>query len=108
MIVVSDATPISTLLKVDQATLLKKLFDTVIIPEAGADILLTDDRKARAAAASLNVSCTGLLGLLILAKQANHLESVTTMVEVLEKQGGLYLSPDVKVEAAKLAGEYQA
>jgi len=33
MIVVSDATPISTLLKVDQATLLKKLFDTVIIPE---------------------------------------------------------------------------
>ena len=98
MIVVSDATPISTLLKVDQATLLKKLFDTVIIPEAvseelmvfhpqipdfvrvqsvtarhrrlsgteklgkgeaeaillakevGADILLTDDRKARAAA----------------------------------------------------------
>jgi uncharacterized protein len=111
MIVVSDATPISTLLKVDQATLLKKLFDTVIIPEAvskelmafhpqipgfvrvqsvtarhrrlpgteklgkgeaeaillakevGADILLTDDRKARAAAVSLNVRCTGLLGL---------------------------------------------
>jgi hypothetical protein len=30
MIVVSDATPISRLLKVDQATLLKKLFDTVI------------------------------------------------------------------------------
>jgi uncharacterized protein len=156
MNVVSDATPISTLLKVDQAILLKKLFDTVIIPEAvseelmafhpqlpdfvrvqsvtarhrrlpgteklgkgeaeaillakevGADILLTDDRKARIAAVSLNVRCTGLLGLLILAKQANHLESVTTMVEVLEKQGGLYLSPDVKVEAAKLAGEYQA
>ena len=68
---------------------------------------MTDDRKARAAAVSLNVRCIGLLGLLILAKQANHLESVTTMVEVLEKQGGLYLSPDVKVEAAKLAGEYQ-
>src|SRR5271157_5402025 len=97
MIVVSDASPISTLLKADQATLLKRLFDFVVIPEAvseellafhaqlpgfvrvqsisardhrlpgtenlgkgeaeaiqlakeiGADILLTDDRKARAA-----------------------------------------------------------
>jgi predicted nucleic acid-binding protein len=40
MIVVSDATPISTLLKVDQATLLKKLFDTVIIPEAVSEELM--------------------------------------------------------------------
>jgi predicted nucleic acid-binding protein len=46
----------------------------LLAKEVGADILLTDDRKARAAAASLNV---------------------TTMVEVFEKQGGLYLSPDV-------------
>ena len=41
MIAVSDATPISTLLKVDQATLLKKLFDTVIIPEAVSEELMT-------------------------------------------------------------------
>jgi hypothetical protein len=49
----------------------------LLAKEVGADILLTDDRKARTAAVSLNVRCTGLLGLLILAKQANHLESVT-------------------------------
>jgi predicted nucleic acid-binding protein len=114
---------LTTLLKADQATLLKRLFDFVVIPEAvseellafhaqlpgfvrvesvcarnhrlpgtenlgkgeaeaiqlakeiGADILLTDDRKARAAAVSLDVRCSGLLGLLVLAKQANHLES---------------------------------
>jgi predicted nucleic acid-binding protein len=34
MIVVSDASPITTLLKADQATLLKRLFDFVVIPEA--------------------------------------------------------------------------
>jgi len=154
MIAVSDASPITTLLKADQATL-KKLFDFVIIPEAvseelmafhaqlpgfvrvqsvsarnhqlpsmetlgkgeaeaiqlakeiGADILLTDDRKARAAALSLDVRCTGLLGLLVLAKQDNHIESVRTMIEVLEEQGGLYLSPAVKTEAIKIAGEQQ-
>ena len=40
MIVVSDASPITTLLKADQATLLKKLFDFVIIPEAVSEELL--------------------------------------------------------------------
>jgi uncharacterized protein len=75
--------------------------------EIGADILLTDDRKARAAAVSLEVRCSGLLGSLALAKQANHLESVRAMIEILEKQGGLYLSPAVKAEALKLTGEQQ-
>ena len=40
----------------------------LLAKEVGADILLTDDRKARAAAVSLNVRCIGLLSLLILAK----------------------------------------
>ena len=75
--------------------------------EIGADILLTDDRKARATAVSLDVRCSGLLGLLVVAKQANYLESVRAMIEVLEKQGGLYLSPAVKAEAMKIAGEQQ-
>jgi predicted nucleic acid-binding protein len=40
MIVVSDASPITTLLKADQATLLKRLFDFVVIPEAVSEELL--------------------------------------------------------------------
>jgi uncharacterized protein len=151
--VVSDTTPITTLLKARQADLLQKLFGLVTIPEAvfeelrafhpaipdfirvqtvvgpgrrlpgtenlgrgeaeavrlakeaGAEILLTDDRKARAAAASLGIKCAGLLGLLIQAKRANHITSVRAMIEVLEAEGGLYLSPEVKAEALKIAGE---
>ena len=153
MIVVSDTTPITTLLKAGEAELLQKLFGSVIIPRAVADellvfheqlptfvairtvlepdrflpgaerlgkgetqaiqlalelraeILITDDRKARAAATSLGLKCTGLLGLLVHAKQRNQLSSVRTMIDVLEKKGGLYLSDAVKAEAARIAEE---
>jgi uncharacterized protein len=71
----------------------------------GAEILLTDDRKARAAAASLGIKCAGLLGLLIQAKKTNLIRSVRSMIEVLEDEGGLYLSADVRAEALKIAGE---
>lgn len=151
--VVSDTTPITTLLKARQADLLQKLFGSVTVPEAvleelrafhaavpdfirvqavvgpgrrlpgtenlgsgeaeairlakeaGAEMLLTDDRKARAAAASLGIRCVGLLGLLIQAKKKNLITSVRTMIEVLEAEGGLYLSADVKAEALKIAGD---
>ena len=153
MIVVSDTTPITTLLKAGEVTLLEMLFGSVIIPgavadellvfheqlpsfilvrtvsepdrlppgverlgkgeteaiqlakEVGAEILITDDHKARAAAASLGLKCTGLLGLLVHAKQKNQLSSVRTMIDVLERKGGLYLSDAVKAEAARIAGE---
>ena len=153
MIVVSDTTPITTLLKAGEVELLQMLFGSIIIPravadellvfhgqlpafvsvrpvsdpirlppgierlgrgeteaiqlavEVGADILLTDDRKARTAATSIGLKCTGLLGLLVRAKQTKQLSSVRTMIEVLEKKGGLYLSDEVKAEAMRIAGE---
>src|SRR5262245_13597586 len=106
--VVSDTTPITTLLKARHVDLLQKLFGSVTIPkavleelrafhaavpdfvrvqaivgsdrrlpgaeslgrgeaeavrlakEAAAEVLLTDDRKARAAAANLGIKCAGL------------------------------------------------
>jgi hypothetical protein len=73
--------------------------------EVGAEILITDDRKARAAATSLGLKCTGLLGLLVHAKERNLLSSVSAMIDVLEKKGGLYLSDTLKAEAARIAGE---
>jgi predicted nucleic acid-binding protein len=153
MIVVSDTTPITTLLKAGEAEFLQKLFGSVLVPravadellvfhgelpafvviqavaepdrllpgierlgkgeaqaillakEVGAEILITDDRKARTAAISLGLRCTGLLGLLVRAKQSNQLSSVRAMIDVLEKKGGLYLSEAVKAEAARIAGE---
>lgn len=153
MIVVSDTTAVTTLLKAGMEGLLQELFGNVIIPQAvwdelhafhpqlpdfvllravaraegrlpqtsllghgeaeaitlakevNADLLLTDDLKARHVAAGLNVKCTGLLGLLIRAKQRGHNSSVREAIGTLETRGGLYLSDAVKAEAVRLAGD---
>jgi hypothetical protein len=153
MIVVSDTTAITTLLKVGMEGLLSELFETVAIPQAvwnellafhsqlpnfvllrsiarkdqrlrqtsslgsgeaeaitlakeiNADLLLTDDLKARRIAASLNINFMGILGLLIRAKQRGHIISIRDAIGKLEAPGGLYLSVAVRKEALKLAGE---
>ena len=99
MIVVSDTTPIATLLKAGEAELLQKLFGSVIIPGAVAGELLAIHQPLP------GFVTTGLLGLLVYAKQRNLILSVRAMIEVAEKKGGLYLSEAVKAEAARLAGE---
>jgi len=153
MMVVTDTTAVTTLLKAGEERLLHEIFESVIVPQAvwdeliafhpnlpdfvmrrpvqepnqrlpgteslgrgeaeaiklaqeiNADLLLTDDRKARAAATHLGIGCSGLLGLIVRAKQLGHLSSVRDTIDVLEKRGGLYLSDAVKAEALKLAGE---
>jgi hypothetical protein len=153
MVVISDTTAITTLLKAGMEGLLPELFENVSIPQAvwdellafhsqlpnfvllraigradrrlpetaslgrgeaeaitlakeiNADLLLTDDLKARSIATSLNIKCTGLLGLLIRAKQRGRISSVREAMGGLEARGGLYLSDAVKAEALRLAGE---
>jgi hypothetical protein len=73
--------------------------------EINADLFLTDDLQARAVATRLKIKRTGLLGLLVRAKQAGHIFSVRETIEMLETKGGLYLSDEVKAEAMRLAGE---
>jgi len=70
-----------------------------------ADLLLTDDRKARTAATDLGIKCSGVLGLIVRAKQLGRLSSVRDTLEVLEKRGGLYLSDVAKAEALRIAGK---
>ena len=73
--------------------------------EIPADLLLTDDRKARTAASGLGIRCAGVLAVLLDAKAKGHLHSVRAAIEEIEKKGGLYLSNSVKNEALKFAGE---
>jgi len=153
MIVVSDTTAITTLLKAGMEDLLPRLFEHVIVPQAvwnelvayhsqlpsfvllqaaanasqrlpesallgrgeaealklakevNADLLLTDDLKARNVAVRLNVNYIGLLGMLVHAKRRGHIASVREAIGTLESRGGLYLSDAVRTEALKLAGE---
>ena len=153
MIIVSDTTAITTLLKAGQEGLLREMFGSVIVPQAvwdelrayhsrlpeflclhsapeaharlpgtellglgeaeairlaqeiPADLLLTDDRKARAAASRLGIKSVGLLAVLIQAKTQGRIGSVSAAIDAIEKKGGLYLSEAAKTEARTLAGE---
>ncbi len=115
MIVASDTTAITTLLKAGEERLLQQMFNEVVVPQAvwdelrnfhlrlpdfvslrpladetqrlpkteflgrgeaeaiklakeiNADLLLTDDRKARAAATTLGINSVGLLGVAVQA-----------------------------------------
>jgi uncharacterized protein len=147
MIVVSDTTAITTLLKAGEENFLKTLFGEVLVPQAvwdellafhsrlpefislrlvanasrrlphtqslgrgeaeaiqlaqeiNADVLLTDDRKARRAAAALGIHCSGLTGLVVRARLAGQIPSARDFIERLEKHGGFYLADAVKAEA---------
>ena len=153
MIVVSDTSPITTLIKAGRPQLLQEMFGSLIVPEAvaaelrafhsalpdflevhqvsdpgtrlagtetlgrgeaeairlardlGAELLLTDDRKARLAAERLGVHCAGLIAIALRAKETGRLDSVREFVLLLEQRGDFYLSDAVRTDALRLAGE---
>jgi len=67
-------------------------------------ILLLDDRAGREVAARLNIFTTGLIGLLLVAKEKGFVESVGTLIIEL-RNNGYWLSDDIMKTAIKLAGE---
>lgn len=77
----------------------------LLAKELNARLLVTDDRKARAAAKKLNIVCVGLVGVVIHAKRIGKISSVRDLLEIIETKGGLYLSDAVVAEALRLANE---
>jgi predicted nucleic acid-binding protein len=67
-------------------------------------LLLADDQMGRSAARRLGLAVTGVVGVLLRAKEAGHLETVgPVLVEM--RQRGYWLSDEILVLAARLAGE---
>jgi len=77
----------------------------LLAKELNASLLVTDDRKARAAAKKLNITCVGLVGIVVQAKRIGKISSVRDLLETIETKGGLYLSDAVIAEALRLANE---
>lgn len=71
--------------------------------ELGA-LLVMDDQLGRAAARRLRLPVTGLIGVLIQAKQAGLILAVIPLLDVI-RQRGYWLSNDLLQTAARLAGE---
>jgi predicted nucleic acid-binding protein len=63
-----------------------------------------DDHAGRRAARKLGVSVTGLLGLVLLAKEKGLVNRVVPVIEEL-REAGYWISDEVAEVARKLAGE---
>ena len=94
MIVISDTTPIVSLLKIDKLELLRDLFEEVVVPEAVYDELTSNDVFAEEAKAI--ASCPYLLKKIVENKEA---------VSVLQLATGLHLGES---EALVLANALHA
>lgn len=71
----------------------------------GRDVLvLMDDRAGRQVASRLNISVSGVVGLLLLAKEEGIVEKIAPLLEEL-RTGGYWLSDEVIKVSKKIAGE---
>lgn len=72
---------------------------------SGSDVLLLlDDRAGRQVAEKLDIPTTGLIGVLLLAKEKGLVDNVLTLVAELRKNG-YWLSDKVMEVVKKIAGE---
>jgi predicted nucleic acid-binding protein len=72
------------------------------MPEA---VLLMDERRGRRAARMLGLPTTGVLGLLMWAKQAGHLDSLAQAFHDLRCKDSFFIDPELLRQALAEVGE---
>ena len=93
MIVISDTTPIISLLKIDRLDLLEKLFgesEAIYLSDNGkADILLMDEIRGREVATRMGIRIMGTIGILGIAYQDSIIskDEIKNAIEILRDEG---------------------
>ena len=77
----------------------------VLAEQLGADLLLMDENTGRQVASTRGIAVTGLLGVLIRAKQVGLIQSVKDVMARLQHEAGFYVSEDVWQVVLRRAGE---
>ena len=72
----------------------------VLAMESNADLILLDDQEARSKARILDLHVTGTLGVLLKAKNAGLIDSVTDSIQLLEDTG-FWISPELLAKLLK-------
>lgn len=73
--------------------------------EANAELLLIDERKGRDVAKQMGVRTTGLIGILVEAKQKDVIPSVKPILERLKNVAGFWISDDLFKQVLREVGE---
>ncbi len=92
MIVVSDTTAITTLIKAGREGLL-------------ADFLLIDERRGRRIAQERHLKIIGLLGIVLLAHGRGLIAAVRPLLLELQSKGRAYLAPELVEATCRSVGE---
>lgn len=77
----------------------------VLALELPTDFLLMDEKKGRTVAKSLGLPVTGLLGVLIRAKNEGVVAEIRPILEDLISTTGFRIHQNLYLEALRLAGE---
>lgn len=73
--------------------------------ELKADLVLMDDQDGRAVAEQEGLRVVGLLGVLVEARHAGHLDSVRAVLSWLSTETNFRLTPELQASILKAAGE---
>jgi uncharacterized protein len=77
----------------------------ILAEELKADFLLVDERKATKIANERGLTTIGILGVILLAKQSNHIVSVKILLNDLKSKTTFHFSDSLYTQIIKLAGE---
>lgn len=80
----------------------------VLAAEVHADWVLVDAGDGRKLARELGLPVLGLMGVLLLAKRQGLLQEVRPWMDRLQEEAAFFLSPSVRAEVLRLAGEADA
>lgn len=76
--------------------------------EAGADLLLMDERLGRETARHLGLRCVGLIGVLVEAKQKSLIDAVKPYLDALRDVAGFHISDDLYARVLEDQGEVKS
>lgn len=73
--------------------------------EHNADLILLDERRGRQRAMDLGLTCTGVLGVLVEAKDQRMVERVRPLLDLLRTSAGFWMDDSLYDRVLVMAGE---